>query len=156
MGNDLSKISILTRREIEARIAGPLIRAFIEEFDEEKVLQIVNRLIESVALESGMELAQKMGNNTIGDFTKGMSAWKAGGALEIEDLELTESKYNFDVTRCRFADMYKELGMEDLGFVLSCSRDFALIEGFNPRMKLFRGKTIMEGHDRCDFRITLD
>jgi hypothetical protein len=156
MGNDLSKISILTRREIEARIAGPLIKAFMEEFGQDKVLKIVSRLIKSVARESGTELAQRMGNNSIGDFAKGLSAWKAGGALEMEDLELTRSRYNFDVTRCRFADMYKELGMEDLGFVLSCSRDFDLVEGFNPRMKLFRSKTIMEGHDRCDFRITLE
>ncbi len=29
MGADLSKVSMLTRREIEACIAGPLIRAFI-------------------------------------------------------------------------------------------------------------------------------
>jgi len=27
------------------------------------------------------------------------------------------------------------------------------VEGFNPRMKLVRTKTIMEGNDHCDFRI---
>jgi len=156
MGEDLSQINILTRREIEARIARPLIMAFVEEFGKDKVLKIVSRLIKSVARESGAELAQKLGNNTMGDFAEGLSAWKAGGGLEIEELELTQTKYNFDVIRCRFVDMYKELGMEDLGFVLSCSRDFDLVEGFNPKMKLVRTKTIMEGHDRCDFRITLE
>jgi hypothetical protein len=30
MGADLSRIGILTRREIEARIAGPLIKAFMK------------------------------------------------------------------------------------------------------------------------------
>ena len=156
MGEDLSQINILTRREIEARIARPLILAFVEEFGKDKVLKIVSRLIKSVARESGAELAQKLGNNTMGDFAEGLSAWKAGGGLEMEELELTQTKYNFDVIRCRFVDMYKELGMEDLGFVLSCSRDFDLVEGFNPKMKLVRTKTIMEGHDRCDFRITFE
>lgn len=156
MGEDLSQINILTRREIEARIAGPLIKAFIEEFGQDRVLTIVSRLIKSLARESGAELAQKMGSDTIAYFSRGLSAWKAGGALEMEELELTQTRYNFDVIRCRFADMYKKLGMEDLGFVLSCSRDFDLVEGFNPKMKLVRTKTIMEGYDRCDFRITLE
>jgi len=51
--------------------------------------------------------------------------------------------------------MYKELGMADLGYVLACKGDFDMIEGFNPTMKLARTKTIMEGNDHCDFRITL-
>lgn len=155
MAEDLSQINMLTRREIEARIAGPLIKAFMEEFGRDKVLKVVSRLIKSLARESGAELGQRMGNNTMGDFARGLNAWKEGGALEIEELELTQSKYCFDVTRCRFADMYKELGMEELGVVLSCSRDFDLVEGFNPRMGLVRKKTVMEGNDRCDFRITL-
>jgi len=33
---DLSQINILTRLEIEARIAGPLIRAFIDELGRDK------------------------------------------------------------------------------------------------------------------------
>ena len=36
MGADLSRIDILTRREIEARIAGPLIRAFTDEIGQDR------------------------------------------------------------------------------------------------------------------------
>jgi hypothetical protein len=70
-------------------------------------------------------------------------------------LELNDTRHFFNIARCRYADMYRELGMTDLGVVLSCGRDFKLVEGFNPRMRLIRTKTIMEGHDHCDFRITL-
>jgi len=38
--------------------------------------------------------------------------------------------------------------------ILSCGRDFELISGFNPKMRLTRTKTIMEGCDCCDFRIS--
>jgi hypothetical protein len=44
--------------------------------------------------------------------------------------------------------------MEDLGFALSCARDFAMVEGFNPEIKLERTQTLMEGADHCDFRFT--
>ena len=89
------------------------------------------------------------------DFAKGLSAWGAGGAYELEVLELSDVRYYFDIKRCRYAEMYQELDCADFGFILSCSRDFALVEGFNLKMKLNRTKTIMEGHDRCDFRIML-
>ena len=44
------------------------------------------------------------------------------------------------------------LGVPELGAILSCARDAALIEGFNPRLKLTRTETIMEGAASCDFR----
>ena len=156
MGADLSQINILTRREIEALIAGPLIKAFIEELGHDKGIEVVNRVIRFLAQESGVQLAKQMGGNSMADFAKGLIFWAEGDALEMEVLELSDNKYFFNMKRCRYADMYKELDMTDLGAVLSCGRDFELVEGFNPRMKLIRTKTIMEGHDHCDFRITLE
>ena len=46
------------------------------------------------------------------------------------------------------------LGIPELGAVLSCNRDAALIEGFNPSVTLVRTQTIMEGAPCCDFRYT--
>ena len=156
MPEDINQISILTRREIEARIAGPLIKAFMEELGSDKALMVVKRIIEPLARESGNQLARQVGGNSMHDFAKGMKTyWESGGAYEKEELELSETKYDFNIKRCRYAEMYKELGLAELGFVLSCGRDFDMIKGFNPKMTLVRTKTIMEGHDICDFRITL-
>jgi predicted ArsR family transcriptional regulator len=156
MGEDLSQITILTRREIEARIAGPLIRAFIEDLGRDRAIAVVNKTIKSLAQESGDQLAKQMGGNSMADFARGLSAWAAGDAYDMEVLELSGTRYFFNIKRCRYAEMYRELGMADLGVVLSCARDFELVQGFNARMKLVRTKTIMEGHDHCDFRITLE
>jgi hypothetical protein len=70
---------------------------------------------------------------------------------------LTQSptELSFNVTRCRYAEMYRSLGLEDLGGSLSCARDFALVEGFNPEIELKRTQTIMEGAAYCDFRFKL-
>ena len=155
MTAELNQIDILTRREIEARIAVPIIKAFIKEIGRDAALKVVKQVINSLAHESGLKLAEQMGGTSIADFARGLDAWGAGGAYELEVLELSDVRYCFDIKRCRYAEMYQELGCPDFGFILSCSRDFALVEGFNPKMKLTRTKTIMEGYDRCDFRITL-
>ena len=152
---DLNQIAILTRRRIEAGIAGPLARAFIKEIGEEKTLKIFRRVIEALAFENGVHLAKAAGGNSIAHLAEGLGAWVKGDAYEMEVLELTDTVYNYDITRCRYAEMYEELGMRDLGLILSCGRDFAFIKGFNPKMKLVRTKTIMEGCDCCDFRISM-
>jgi hypothetical protein len=46
--------------------------------------------------------------------------------------------------------------MKEFGYCLSCSRDAVFAEGFNPRLKLQRIQTIMEGAPHCDFRFSLE
>jgi L-2-amino-thiazoline-4-carboxylic acid hydrolase-like protein len=53
---------------------------------------------------------------------------------------------------CRYAQLYKELGEPELGFLLVCSADFRMAEGFDPDIKLTRTQTIMQGASHCDFR----
>jgi hypothetical protein len=40
----------------------------------------------------------------------------------------------------------------DIGYAMVCWGDYAWAEGFNPKIKLVRDKTLMEGHDRCNHR----
>jgi phosphohistidine phosphatase len=84
-----------------------------------------------------------------------MQAWKKDDAMQIELLEQSEGRYSFNVHRCRYAEMYQALGIPELGALLSCNRDFSLIEGFNPQVRLERTQTIMEGAAYCDFRFVL-
>jgi fumarate reductase iron-sulfur subunit len=149
MSADLNKIEILTRREIEARIAAPLIKAFVNEFGKDRTLKIVEPVIKSLARDSGAQLSK------VEHFAKTMPLWSKNDALQFEILEQSDKKFSMNVTRCRYAEMYKELGIQDLGYTLSCARDFAMVEGFNPKIELKRKQTIMEGADYCDFRLTL-
>jgi L-2-amino-thiazoline-4-carboxylic acid hydrolase-like protein len=152
MGADLSNIGILLRREIEARMVGPLYQAFAKEFGEEKTLAIVKETIVKLAMESGEDLSRWVEGNDLAAFEKGLELWTRDNALEIEILDRSETRLSFNVTRCRYAEMYKETEIPELGKVLSCARDFAMVEGFNPGIRLTRTQTIMEGADFCDFR----
>lgn len=154
MGADLNEVGLLTRREIEARIAGPLIKAFANELGQERALEIVREVIVSLARESGAMLRAFVGGDSLEDFAKGLPLWSRDDAVLYEILEATSEKIVMNVTKCRYAEMYNELGIQEWGFILSCSRDFALVEGFNPKIKLRRTQTIMEGADHCDFCFT--
>jgi len=152
MPDDLNKIGVLIRREIEARILAPFISVLIAELGEEKTHRILQEVVQTVAKESGAQLAKTMGGNSIAHFAESLQFWTKDNALETEVLAQTETTFEFNVRRCRYAEMYRKIGLEKFGRLLSCDRDFALIEGFNPAIKLSRTQTILDGAESCDFR----
>jgi L-2-amino-thiazoline-4-carboxylic acid hydrolase len=149
------QLPLLDQREIEARIVGPLVRAFASDLGNERALAIVGQVVRELARQSGGELARILGEQTLVAFAQSLDRWRENGALEIDIIEQSPEKLSFNVTRCRYAEMYRALGLADLGGSLSCQRDYALAEGFNPAIQLVRTQTIMEGASHCDFRFRL-
>jgi len=144
-------IGVLARRETEARVLAPVISALIARFGREPVLDILRTTIVALARDQGAALAAEHGSDPAA-FLRTLEFWTRDDALEIEVLAQTEDTLDFNVNRCRYAEMYRALGIADLGEVLSCNRDFALIEGFNPAARLTRDQTILGGAACCTFR----
>lgn len=151
----LNDIGVLRRREIEARIVGPLLEALGKEFDRERVLEVARGVIIKLAHEQGEVLAQLLGGDSLAHLASSLEFWKKDDALRIDVLEQTEQRFSFNVTRCRYAELYRQLGIPELGALLSCNRDFAMSQGFNPDIILTRTQTIMDGSPLCDFRFVL-
>jgi hypothetical protein len=147
-----ARIGVLTRREVEARILGPVIEALGARFGREQVLEVVRTTIVRLARMQGAELAELLGSNSSSHLMDALRYWTRDDALEIEVLAQDPGRLSFNVTRCRYAELYQALGIAELGVTLSCNRDFAFIEGFNPQASLQRTQTIMEGAPFCDFR----
>ena len=153
LGDDLNaKLGVLTRREVEARILIPVINALGDSFGRDEVLAVVRKTIVRIAREQGTDLSQQMGGNSLKNFVDSLAYWTQDKALEIDVIEESEAVLSFNVTRCRYAELYESLGIREIGTTFSCTRDFALIEGFNPDISLERTQTIMEGAPYCDFR----
>ena len=148
----LNAVGVLARREIEARILAPVVDALGRRFGRDEVVAIVRDVIVGIAREQGRGLADARGDCTLTSFAATLEPWTRDGALELQVREQTDERLSFDVTRCRYAEMYRTMGIPELGDVLSCNRDAALIEGFNAGVTLTRTGTIMQGASCCDFR----
>ena len=147
------RITHLKCREIQAPIVSSLIRGFAEEIGSDKTLEVAMKVISKDALESGKKLAQEYSGNSMSELTKIVKeVWAKDGAMKIQIIRENDNELFFDVTYCGYAQMYEKMGIKELGFILSCSRDFPFMEGFNPEIELRRTKTIMEASDCCDFR----
>ncbi len=151
------EMTLLEKRVIVAEALAPVMKAFINELGIEKVRDTLAKANINASRQYGRELANTLGSATIADLVRESRNRGTDDALEEDILEQTERTYFFNVTRCRFAEAYEQLGVRDLGVALSCCRDFGFIEGFNPKIKLVRTqKTIMEGAAICDFRYCLE
>ena len=156
MAFDPSQMDVIDRRKVEAMILGPMLRAFQEEIGVERTNDIARAAITKLAREQGSQFAKGIGANGLEDYASNKDAWRRHGALEVDIIESSPTRYSFDVTRCKYAEMYKSLGFDDLGDIFSCTRDFEFCNGFNSEVKLRRTQTIMQGASHCDFRYSLD
>ena len=146
------RIGVLTRRETEARILAPLVDALATEFGRDAVLGVLEKTVIDIARQQGSALVDQMGDNTLASFAESLKFWTQDDALSIDVLNQDDDCFDFNVTRCRYAELYQALGVPELGALFSCNRDEALIEGFSSEVMLTRTQTIMEGAPFCDFR----
>lgn len=149
-------LPILEQRRIEANIIKPIFEQMVAELGEERAKDIVGAAIIKDSIAQGAAYAQSEGGETsLESFHALLPQWKANGALEVEMLEESATQVHYNVTRCRYAEMYREMGMAEIGHLLSCNRDGTFCTGYNPDIALERTQTIMGGASHCDFRYRL-
>lgn len=76
-------------------------------------------------------------------------------AHEFEVMRKDRDALEVKVTRCVHADAFRRFNATDVGRKLICDGDYAVVEGFNPRIKFTRPKLLMAGDDCCHFKFEL-
>jgi hypothetical protein len=148
-------IPLLEQVKIQARVVVPLVKALQEELGRERANQIVRKALDGVSRERGEAARSLLPGNPVEKVIASMPFFSGAGALDVDVVKQTSDTFEFNVTACRYAEFYKELGDPELGFLLSCAGDAATAEGLSPDLVFERTQTIMEGADHCDFRYRL-
>ncbi len=147
------ELGILAQRKIEAAIIAPIYDEMRKAIGEEKAREILRKAIRHAAIEAGVDMAARTaGGADLESFKAILHLWTKDDALTIEVLDDAPGVLDFNVRRCRYAETYRAMGLGDIGDILSCNRDGAFCEGYDPRIKLTRTQTIMGGASHCDFR----
>ncbi|OAF07022.1 hypothetical protein AYJ54_18350 [Bradyrhizobium centrolobii] len=151
---DASEVAIshLQRRKIEGRVLIPFIQVLRERLGESAMREVVDETIRRLAVEDGARWAATYGKGPSSLRAVAQEIWAGGGGMDVEVVDESDDHLDFNITRCRYAEFYKELGLADLGARVLCSRDQAMLAGFNDELEMSRTQTIMEGGACCDFR----
>src|SRR5271165_4308825 len=148
-GEDLG---ILARRKIEAAVIAPIYNEMRAAFGEARAREVLRKAIRRAAVAAGAEMAAKAPGASLESFKAIQHLWTKDDALTIEVLDDRPGVFNFNVTRCRYAETYRAMGLGAIGGILSCDRDGAFCEGYSSGIALTRTQTIMGGASFCDFR----
>ena len=145
--------SMLERRKIEAEILKDVYETLKESHGVEVARQTIAEAVRRSAVEQARRFAAAApGGTSMQTFQELIPLWTQGDALELEVQERTARTFRFHVVRCRYAELYQEMGLGEIGHLLSCNRDGAFCEGYDPKLKLERSQTIMQGASHCDFK----
>jgi len=148
------QLPILLKRQIQAQVIGPIHAEMVAEFGLDKANAVLDAAVRKAAIAEGQAFARQVpgGVTSMAQFIKLYELWTHDGALEIEILEANDETFNFDVTRCKYAESYMQMGLGDIGHLMSCNRDGTFCQGYDPKIALERQHTIMDGSPRCTFR----
>jgi predicted ArsR family transcriptional regulator len=146
-------VSVLQQAKIQAQVLVPLVKALQAELGAERANAIVRKALRDLYRRYGEEFWRAKNEENLGQaMTSAFATFARDDALGFEVKEQSQDAFDIDVRRCRYAEFYNALGEPELGYLIVCSADYHMAEGFGPEIKLTRTQTIMQGASHCDFR----
>lgn len=146
----------IERRRIEAAILKRVYDALCEKMPPEAAAAHLERAIAADSSAAGAAFAAAAPDGpSLAHFATVIARWTEGGALEVTGPELAGNLLTVTVTRCGYAEMYRDMGLpHPLPSLLSCLRDVHFAAGYSPKLRMTRATTIAEGGTQCPFRYT--
>lgn len=144
---------IIERRRIEAEILKQVYDTARERLGVEGAKALIGESVRRASIGQAKSFAEREPEGTsLESFIRLFDLWTAEDALEIDVKRQDAEGFEFNVRRCRYAEMYREMGLGEIGHLLSCNRDGTFCEGYDPDIKFTRTQTLMQGASHCDFR----
>lgn len=146
-------VPVIEQAKIQAQVLVPLVKVLQSELGVERANALVRNALGDLYRRYGEEFRQRKNEDNLGTLMgSAFATYARGEALDYRVIEQSRDVFEANVTGCRYAEFYKELGEPELGFLLICSADFPTAEGVGPDIELTRTQTIMQGAAHCDFR----
>ena len=154
----MNQMSVLERRRIQGEVIEPMYKEMADRFGHEQAASILEQAIRKSAIAEARRFkdASDPNQSVMERFIGLYELWKMDGALDMEVLQESETRFDFNVRRCRYAEMYREMGLAEIRYLQSCNGDGSFCERFDPGLKLERRLTLMLGDDCCTFRYRLE
>jgi len=150
---DKKEIPLLDEIKMQTDVIIPILQTLRKELGKEKADALISEALRPYI----RSVYHRIGEQKSGTpFEKWNKVWddirpRIGDNVEREFLINDETSRDYNVNRCKFAELFKELGEPELGMIMMCDFDYYIAEIGDPVVELTRTQTIMEGAEHCDF-----
>lgn len=145
-------ISLLDEARLQADVIIPILNALRKEIGVERANGIVFKELHRRLRLRYQELAAKTSGSPKEKWTAMSASMSIGSDIDIEWIDGNLESLAFNVTRCKYAELFRELGESKLGHVMMCELDNHIAEAAGPDIQLTRDRTLMQGAPCCKFR----
>lgn len=77
-------------------------------------------------------------------------------AVDAEIVEESPEAFEYRVNKCLWAKVFRDENAADIGYAMICYPDYAVARSLNPKLKLIRTRTLMQGEDSCSLRYVIE
>jgi hypothetical protein len=77
-------------------------------------------------------------------------------ALDFEIVERSGEAFEYRVMKCLWPKAFRDSNAADIGYAMVCYPDYAVARSLNPKLKLIRTKTLMQGDAECSLRYVME
>jgi hypothetical protein len=127
--------------------AAGLLNSLAEQVGRETFIGMVREAVDSVVRRKTAGRASAMRN---------LSAFSATLKSPPPIVEDTPQVFEYRVSKCLWAKTFRDENAGDVGYAMICYPDYPVARGLNPKLKLIRDKTLMQGNDCCVLRYVME
>ena len=148
------EVSLLDKTRMQAQVLVPVVRALRAELGKDKADALVTQALRGWSKQLFAAIGEGIEGSPRRKWAAIQSVWGevSGREVEVEVLRQDKEALDIDVTRCRFAEFFRELGEPELDALLVCAADFDIVAAGAGEVSLERAQTIMQGAPSCTFR----
>ena len=122
------------------------------EIGEERVIELIKKQTELRMKEQAKRDLERLGKSDFKSYISIFRDPRMLASLNMEIIEDTDTVFEIRVTDCIAAESYLPHKAGDIGYAAVCWGDYNWASDFNPKIKLIRDKTLMQGHDCCNHK----
>jgi hypothetical protein len=132
-----------------------LMKSFGDEIGKDNLVEMMKRIIDNMIKKEALKEAKDF---QVKDFASFRAGWRKepdrfrGHVHTYAIVEDTDKAIENRVTECLFAKTLRDADAADIGYAYFCYGDFAMARAYNPKLRLIRTKTLMQGDDCCNHR----
>ncbi|MCW5732540.1 MAG: L-2-amino-thiazoline-4-carboxylic acid hydrolase [Enhydrobacter sp.] len=147
-------LSLLDKTRLQAQVLVPVLHALRTELGKENADAIVKKALGAWSREMFATIGRDIDASPRRKWAvmQGHMNEVSGPSVEFETHRKDREAFEFDVTRCRFAEFFRALDEPELGALLACQTDFDIAAASGGEVSLERNQTIMQGAPSCTFR----
>ena len=149
-----SKVSYLERVKIQSEVLVPILKHLRNQLGDERANELIYGALRSWSRDVFTEAGSRKSGSAKDKWQQMTDELGEliGDDVDVEEIQDNSDVRDFNVTGCRYADFFRNIGEPELGSILSCEVDGHIAAVGSPRVTLSIEKTIMKGSQLCDFR----